>query len=395
MIRKLLLVLGLFISFVIGFSQGTAKTISVPFSSGFIGTYAGSNSSPVAYHFSHLGITNVRFTQVSTTGQFVGATQGNDVPGNVVLVDANGQQHTITGVLNWRAPSGTVTTVVFLPANNTNKVIATNGNNGSNTYTIKGAPASPYTAIGLTFNGRPIIPIQTGTGNNAQDVEGGVVTGNAATSGILGDLNAYLTSLPSLSIDNVSVIEGLNTYAELTVSLSPASTNTVTVDFTTADNTAVSNTNYVTTSGTLTFSPNTTTKTIRIPIVDNTQPDNGSTFYVDLSNPTNASIIGLTGTITISDTDGGNTLSTTDPSSKITFALKQNPVQNGSAQVVYHNVKDATVSVFDTTGKAVKTVKLSNANGTESIDVSGLAKGLYMLMLKSENQVAVTKMIVQ
>ena len=394
MIKKLLLVLSILFSMVEGFSQ--SRTISVPFSSGFIGTYAGSNNSPAAYHFSYLGIQNVRFTQVSTTGAFVGATQGNDVPGNVVLVDANGQQHTIPGVLNWRAPSGTPTTVVFIPANNTNESIATNGNNGTSSYIIKGASvASPYTAIGLTFNGNSPIPIQTGTGNNTQNVEGGSVTGNAATNGILDALNAYLASFPSLTINNVSVTEGVGTtYATLTVTLTGTSTSIVTVDYTTANNTAASGTNYVSTSGTLSFPPGTTTQTISIPIEDNSQPDNGKTFYVNLSNPTNASINGTTGTVTINDPDGGNPLATTEQSSPIAFTLKQNPVQNGAAEVEYHNVKDATLSIFDLTGKNIKNIKLSNSSGSSSIDVSGLEKGVYMLMLKSQNQGAVTKMII-
>jgi hypothetical protein len=380
--KKLLLILGIFLSFTFGFSQ---KIISVHFSNGFFVTYAGSNSSPVAYHLSSLGIHNVRFTQSSTSGQFMGATQGNDIPGNVILIDNSGVQYTIPGVINWRAPSGTVTTMVFLPADNTNIVVATNGANGSSNYTIKGAPASPYTAIGLTFNGSTL-----------SFTDGGTVNGNAATSGLLSALNTYLGSLPSLSINNVSVTEGPGTtYAILTVTLSVASTDTVTVDYVTANNTAVSGTNYVTTSGTLTFPPGTTTKTISIPVVDNSQPDNGNTFYVNLSNPTNASIIGLTGTVTINDTDAGNPLATTEQSSQMTFALKQNPVQNGVAQVEYHNVKDATVEIFDTTGKNIKKVKLSNTNGSESIDVSGLAKGMYFLILKSQSQAAVTKMIIK
>ena len=62
----------------------------------------------------------------------------------------------------------------------------------------------------------------------------------------------------SLSIDDVSVTEGNagTTIATFTVTLSPISGQTVTVDFATADGTATTADNdYVATSGTLTFTP--------------------------------------------------------------------------------------------------------------------------------------------
>lgn len=380
MIKKLLLVFGILLSFEAALSQ---TTISVPFNDGFLGTYTGSNSSPVAYHLTALGITKVRFTQNSTTGQFVGAVQGNDIPGNVVLTDNGGTQHIIPGVINWRAPSGNVTTMVFLPADNTNVTIATNGANGASTYAIKGSPASPYTAIGLTFNGSTL-----------SFTDGGPVTGNAATTGLLSDLNAYLNSFPSISINSVSVTEGPGTTtATLTVTLTGNATSTVTVDYITADNTAVNGTNYTTTSGTLSFPTGTTTRTIPVPVNDNNQADNGKTFYVNLSNPTNASIIGTQGTITINDADGSGPLGTTNPNQQLSFVLQQNPIQNGAARVAYNQVGNATVSVFDAAGKQVKTFSLKGS-GEVSLDVSSLSKGVYFLVLNNQNQSAITKMLI-
>lgn len=373
------------ISCVLTFAQ---TVISVPFTNGFLGTYAGSNNSPVAYSFGHLGIRNVRFTQNSTSGQFVGATQGNDIPGNVVLIDNNNVQHTIPGFINWRGPSGTVTTMAFLPNNGVNVVVATNGNNGASTYTIKGGPATPYTAIGLTFNGRTL-----------SLTEGGTFTGNAATSGLLSDLNSYLNEFPKLSINNVNATEGPGTTnAVLTVTLTGTNASTVTVDYTTADNTAVSGTNYVTTSGTLSFPAGNTTRTstISVPIVDNTQADNNKTFYVNLSNPTNASIIGTTGTVTILDADtGSGSLSTIEASQKLQFFAKQNRVVDGILSLEYKNQKSGVISLFDTTGKAVRTITLNNSNGTANIDVSNLPKGMYIAVLKQQTQVAVLKVQIQ
>lgn len=160
------------------------STISVPFNVGFIGNYTGTNQATSVYRLSSLGIQNVRFTQVSSTGQFT--AQGNDVPGNLILVDNNGVQHVIEGLANWRmTTNGNTVALGFIPAINTNLSIATNGVNTSSTYTIKGSNvASPYTTIGLIFNNSTL------TFNN-----GDSISGNAAAGSVLTALNSYLTAL--------------------------------------------------------------------------------------------------------------------------------------------------------------------------------------------------------
>lgn len=380
MIKKLLLTFGTLFTFALGFSQ---TTIAVPFTEGFIGTYSGSNSSPIAYYLTSLGISNVRFTQVSATGQFT--AQGNDIPGNLVFVDNSGTQHSIPGAINWRGPSGNnIVFIGFIPATTTNVTIATNGTNGTNTYNIIGSGvASTYTTIGVIFNG------QTYTFTN-----GGQVSGNAANTGILDALNTYLGSLPALTINNVTVTEGPGTQnAVLTVTLNPSSANTVTVNYATADNTGVQTTNYTPASGTLTFTPGSTTRNITVPIVDNFQADNNKTVYVNLTNPTNAAITGSRGTITISDTDAG-TLSTIESANKIGFQLAQNPVKNGKAVFSYQNVRKAQVKIFDAQGKAVLTAAIQGTSGLLELDVTSLPKGVYMAVLQTEGQAALTKLIV-
>jgi len=78
---------------------------------------------------------------------------------------------------------------------------------------------------------------------------------------------------------------------DFTVTLSPASTQTVQVDWTTADGSAVSGTDYQAGSGTLTFNPGDTTKTITVRAFSRNVNDISSRdFLVRLSNPRNASI---------------------------------------------------------------------------------------------------------
>src|SRR5262249_3877809 len=83
---------------------------------------------------------------------------------------------------------------------------------------------------------------------------------------------------------------GTESEALFTVTLSPPSTAPLTVTFATADGTAVTGSDYTATSGTLTFAPGTTSKTIRVPILDNAIGEATETFTVNLSSPVGAAI---------------------------------------------------------------------------------------------------------
>ena len=78
--------------------------------------------------------------------------------------------------------------------------------------------------------------------------------------------------------------------AILTVWLSRASTGTVTVNWATEDDTATDFVDYIADSGTRTFAPGETRKTINVATIDDTIEDNGETFWLVLSNPSGASL---------------------------------------------------------------------------------------------------------
>ena len=78
--------------------------------------------------------------------------------------------------------------------------------------------------------------------------------------------------------------------ATLTVELTPASTGTVTVDYATRDSFAKAGEDYTATSGTLTFTAGQTSKTFTVPITDDDVYENNEAFFVDLSNPTGATL---------------------------------------------------------------------------------------------------------
>jgi ribosomal protein S7 len=89
------------------------------------------------------------------------------------------------------------------------------------------------------------------------------------------------------------------TPAVLAVALSAASGQTVTVQYATANGTAVSGSDYAARSGTLTFAPGVTSRTIAVPIVHTAIAEPDESFTVTLTNPVNATL-GATPTHTYS-----------------------------------------------------------------------------------------------
>ena len=91
----------------------------------------------------------------------------------------------------------------------------------------------------------------------------------------------------------------------LTVTLSSATVNIVSVDFSTSSGTALIGSDFIATSGTLSFGPYETSKTFSITIIDNADSESNETFGAALSNPGNTILDGAqsTATITIVDDD--------------------------------------------------------------------------------------------
>jgi hypothetical protein len=109
---------------------------------------------------------------------------------------------------------------------------------------------------------------------------------------------------PSLSINNVSLGDGSSTTNfNFTVALSAPSGQTVTVQYATVDNTAIAGTDYTAASGTLTFAPGVTSQTVTVAVTGDSVSEADKTFYIDLSNPTNATLGISQGTGTIYNDD--------------------------------------------------------------------------------------------
>ncbi|TAN48407.1 MAG: hypothetical protein EPN21_15000, partial [Methylococcaceae bacterium] len=139
-----------------------------------------------------------------------------------------------------------------------------------------------------------------------------------AVNALLGDKEATVTlqndDQPALSIAALSVAENLaGGVVTLSVQLTSASQDTITVDYGTLDGSAKAGSDYKTSSGTLTFAPGETQAIISVPISDDALVESDEAFGVRLSNPLNA-VLGTpaTATVTIQNDDaylfsiGGN-----------------------------------------------------------------------------------------
>ena len=156
-----------------------------------------------------------------------------------------------------------------------------------------------------------------------------------------------------ISINNVTVSEGNTgaTNAVFTATLSPASNHTVTVNFSTADNTATAGSDYVTSSGILVFNPGETTKTITVLVNGDTVNEADETFFVNLSSPSNATIADGQGVGTIINDDALPSISINDVSAAEGNTATTNAVftvtrssPNGQTVTVHFSTADGTAT---------------------------------------------------
>jgi Calx-beta domain/FG-GAP-like repeat len=128
---------------------------------------------------------------------------------------------------------------------------------------------------------------------------------------LLNGCSGAATTLPTLSINDVSVTEGnegATGSATFTVSLSAASSQTVMVSYATFALLPAFGSSYQPASGTLIFAPGETTKPINITINGDNLVESNELFFISLSNPINAAILDGQGTGTIVNDDVAQTV---------------------------------------------------------------------------------------
>ena len=127
----------------------------------------------------------------------------------------------------------------------------------------------------------------------------------AAVSGVA--VTVVENDVPRLAVADATGAEGAGVL-HFVVSLSAASSKTVTVGYATVDGTAVAGADYEPVSGRLTFTPGSAgSRTIEVSITDDAEAEDAETFTVELSGETNAVLGQASATGTIVDDDALNT----------------------------------------------------------------------------------------
>ena len=261
-------------------------------------------------------------------------------------------------------------------------VVVTEGNAGVTnavfTVSLNGPSTGPVTASFTTSNGTAAagsdytttagqVSLATGTTTTTITVP---VTGDfvdeanetflVTLSGISGDAvisDAQATGTitdndeTAINIADATILEGNSGSANVlvAVTLSVPSVQTVTVNYATADGTAVAPADYTTRSGTLSFAPGVTTAQISVPVAGDTRDEVNETFTVTLSGAANATLADSVGVVTITDNDATPSLAMAD--------VTRAEGNSGTANAVF------TVTLSAASAQTV-TVDYATADGT-------------------------------
>jgi len=166
--------------------------------------------------------------------------------------------------------------------------------------TLTFAPGETSKTIAVDVTGDIIDEIDEAFALSLNNASNAVVVQSPGTATIIdNDLP------PEISINEVIVTETDEgtTNAVFTVTLGNPSSQSVTVDYSTKDGTAIAGTDYVATNGTLTFAPGETSKTVSVSVIGDSLDELDKEFSLDLDNSSNASIADGSGQGTIIDND--------------------------------------------------------------------------------------------
>lgn len=203
--------------------------------------------------------------------------------------DAGSQ--TLSFAIQLSAPSATTVMVDYATVDGTATTGGLSANGGVDyvamSDTVSFAPGETYKQVDIAVRGDTLneadetVTVELFNGENASVVD------PQGTGTISND-----DALPSIAVQDATLYEGAAGTKLLTfpVSLSPSSGRDVSVNFYTSDGTATSGTDYVATSGTLTFEPGQTSGMISVTINGDLLSEADETLYVSLNNAINVDI---------------------------------------------------------------------------------------------------------
>jgi PKD repeat protein len=181
------------------------------------------------------------------------------------------------------------------------------------------------------------------------------------------------TAPPTVRAYDTTLNEGqgqLATNASFTIGLSAPSAKTITVGWATADGSALAGADYTASSGTLTFLPGETSKTVSVPLAGDRVIEPNETFSVQLTALSNVTLASnSTGTVTITNDDNPPVANagadrTTNEGTSITLSGAASSDPN------YYNLTYDWDFGDGTTGTGVMPVKAYRDNGVYTVTLT-------------------------
>ncbi|MCA2526001.1 Calx-beta domain-containing protein, partial [Microcystis sp. M61BS1] len=173
-------------------------------------------------------------------------------------------------------------------------------------YTRTGTTNTVTFAAGSSTATVTVDPTADTTIESNETVALTLTAGTGYTVGTTTPVTGTITNddFPQLSINNITVVEGLDNNAILTVTVDNPNPQPISFNYTTGPIDATVDVDYTSKTGTITIAANTATATISIPILNDNLNEADEVFTVTLSNPVNATINpeGGIGEVIITDT---------------------------------------------------------------------------------------------
>ena len=225
--------------------------------------------------------------------------------GDASAAEGDSDSTTLTFTVTLSEPAGQPVTVSYSTANGT--ATAAGADYTPTVGTLTFAAGETVKTVSVAVTGDTMVELdEQFTLNLSAPVNAVIGDGVGVATIVNDDVDTAPSTPPAVSIADLAVAEGDGEHSHFmfTVTLDKASDETVTVQYSTSDGTAIAGVDYTATTGTVTFAPGVTTQLVHVDVIGDAAAEQHETFTVTLSSPVGATLAdgSATGTITDDDT---------------------------------------------------------------------------------------------
>ncbi|WP_286188669.1 Calx-beta domain-containing protein [Mycobacterium sp. PO2] len=225
--------------------------------------------------------------------------------GDASASEGDSDSTTLTFTVTLSEPAGQPVTVSYSTANGT--ATAAGADYTPTVGTLTFAAGETVKTVNVAVTGDTMIELdEQFTLNLSAPVNAVIGDGVGVATIVNDDVDTAPSTPPAVSIADLTVAEGDGEHSHFmfTVTLDKASDETVTVQYSTSDGTAIAGVDYTATTGTVTFAPGVTTQLVHVDVIGDAAAEPNETFTVTLSSPVGATLAdgSAIGTITDDDT---------------------------------------------------------------------------------------------